>query len=290
MVEVVPTQQPAPATGFSEVWSGAWGFIGSYWWLLLLFAIIIGLVIVVISIYWGKEENDRRRDSAVYATAMDHFESARQNANDEFIRKKYSLLNLLWLGIPFKWREHSVKLVDIDRRLLGYYRGDVKTQDGDTVYLLYKKKKLLGLVEDKFLLYCPSKINVRTESKKNNKFGKEEIVIEIKPHVLPKMLQYDKSGNEISVRCNTILRHGRYYYFPNYVVIHGDNQSHFDMTEHISKQIAKVNHTRVMETAYSDYSRALGKAIEVNPLLRYNQKEPEKEREVDDGIQDPTNR
>lgn len=94
------------------------------------------------------------------------------------------------------------------------------------------------------------------------------------------MITIDKAGNEIKIKANTILRLGNYYYFPNYVFQGKDGERHLDLTSHISNQIAKINHVRSIENAYGDFSRAVGKAVEVNPMLRYGQKEPEKEKEV----------
>lgn len=288
MAEVV--ENPPPTGGnVGGTWNSFVHIIANYWWVLLLFGLLIAVIVVCFMIWKKKEENDRRRDSAVYATAMNLYGSAEHNANEKWKRKYYSWWNLLWFGIPFKWNEHSVHIVDVDRNLLGYYRGHTYTQDGDLVILLYKYRIWLGLVEDKFLLYCPLKLRVPklTEDKKTKKpvIMKNEdgkIVYEYEP--LPKdFIKYDtERGNEIRIKCNTITKQGNYYFFPNYIFVTEDGQKHIDLTDHITQQIAKTNYYVALENGYSDMSRVAGRAVEVNPHLRFKQKEPEKEKQIEE--------
>lgn len=289
MAEIV--QNAAPSGNVGGAWNAFLNILVNYWWVLLLFGLLIGVIIVAFVIWKKKEENDRRRDSAVYATAMNLYEATAHNAKPEWIRNYYSLWNLLWFGIPFKRIEHSVRLVDRDRNVLGFYRGHAYTQDGDLVFLAYKNKIWLGLVEDKFLLYCPMKIRhpVMKQVKTKGKVELEQLKDKNGNPVfnyqeLPKnFIIYDtEKGNEIRISCNTITKQGNYYHFPNYVFATENSERHLDLTEHISSTIAKVNYLVQLENAYGDMSRSMGRAVEVNPYLRIKQKEPEKEKQIDE--------
>ena len=67
------------------------------------------------------------------------------------IRKKYRFINLLWLGIPFKWKEHSAKILDMKDDLIGYYRGHYESADGTINFLAYKNATL-GIFEELFVI------------------------------------------------------------------------------------------------------------------------------------------
>lgn len=286
MAEIVQ-EAPVDTSGVGASWDGMMSMIATYWWVLLLIGLIILLIVVVLYLWRQKEENDRRRDSAVYATAMNLMESCEVNARSEWIRNYYSLWNLLWLGIPFKRNEHSVRILDIDRNLLGWYRGHCLTQDGNYVFLIYKTKSLLGLMEDKFMLYCPMQIHLpkmlEKEGKRvpvKDKNGNFELVVTPLP---PDVVQWHSVGEEWIVKCNTLTRQGNYYRFPSYVSINPNTQmkEHIDMTYELSQFIAKQNFIVLAENTFSDMSRAMGKGIELNPHLRIDQKTPEKEKNLD---------
>jgi hypothetical protein len=285
MAEIVqePTNDSSGTIG--DAWSKIIYLISNYWWVILLFALLIAAIVVIFIVIKKKEENDMRRDSAVYATAMNIRESCEQNNRKEWIRNYYSLWNLLWLGIPFKRNEHSVRIVDMDRNILGWYRGHTKTQGGDIVFLMYKTKWLLGLLEDKFLLYCPVSIHVPKVDKAGNpvmKKGETETTLTN----LPDMIKYDTiKGNEIRVQCNTITKQGNYYQFPNYVIMTPNGQEHIDLSYELSHFVSKTNFLVALETGFSDMSKAMGRAAELNPHMRYEQKVPEKEKSIEDNDQ-----
>lgn len=285
MAEIVqePTNDSSGTIG--DAWSKILYIISNYWWVILLFALLIAAIVIIFIVIKKKEENDMRRDSAVYATAMNIRESCEQNNRKEWIRNYYSLWNLLWLGIPFKRNEHSVRIVDMDRNILGWYRGHTKTQGGDIVFLMYKTKWLLGLLEDKFLLYCPVSIHVPKVDKAGNpvmKKGETETTLTN----LPDMIKYDTiKGNEIRVQCNTITKQGNYYQFPNYVIMTPNGQEHIDLSYELSHFVSKTNFLVALETGFSDMSKAMGRAAELNPHMRYEQKVPEKEKSIEDNDQ-----
>lgn len=285
MAEIVqePTNDSSGTIG--DAWSKIIYLISNYWWVILLFALLIAAIVVIFIVIKKKEENDMRRDSAVYATAMNIRESCEQNNRKEWIRNYYSLWNLLWLGIPFKRNEHSVRIVDMDRNILGWYRGHTKTQGGDIVFLMYKTKWLLGLLEDEFLLYCPVSIHVPKVDKAGNpvmKKGETETTLTN----LPDMIKYDTiKGNEIRVQCNTITKQGNYYQFPNYVIMTPNGQEHIDLSYELSHFVSKTNFLVALETGFSDMSKAMGRAAELNPHMRYEQKVPEKEKSIEDNDQ-----
>ena len=272
MVEIVETTGSHSPTGIlPEMLS----FFARFWWAFLLIAVIVALIIIVFQVWKAKEENDRRRDSAVYATASNIFTSAEDNARKEWVRSKWSFLNLFWFGIPFIKREHSMRVVDIDRNLLGFYRGHVVMQNGDICFLVYRTKSMLGLLENKFIIYC-----IKTVKKVvKNKNGKEQFESEKLPDEL---IRFNETANEIKIKCDTIVKHGNYYYFPSYIMYREDKQVHLDLSKEISDNISKVNFHVMLENITADMSRAMGAAVELNPHVRSAQKMPEKEKKIDD--------
>jgi len=282
MAEIVQ-EAPAESNGtLGDAWHNVLYIIQNYWWVIVIFSLLIAAIVIIFLVIKKKEENDMRRDSAVYATAMNIRESAEQNKKKEWLRNYYSLWNLVWLGIPFKRNEHSVRIVDMDRNLLGWYRGHTKTQGGDVVFLMYKTKWLLGLLEEKFLLYCPVKVHIPRVDKtgKTIKVNGQETIDVID---LPEMINYDtQKGNEIRIQCNTITKQGNYYQFPNYVLITPNGQEHIDLSHELTHFVSKTNFLVALESGFSDMSKAMGRAAEINPHLRYSQKEPEKEKSLEE--------
>jgi hypothetical protein len=283
MAEIVAQPQTTGQT--TGIINTIFHILANYWWLFLILGLLIGALVLAYVIWQAKQENDRRRDSSVYATAMNIREGCTTNATPEWIINKYSYWNLLWLGIPFKMNEHSVRIVDIDRNIIGFYRGHTTTQDGDIVYLLYKTKFLLGLIEDKFLLYCPKNIRLPEIDKKGMPLltpeGKQ--ILEYKKLPADLITEDVKMGNEIRIKCKTIMKHGNYYYFPSYIIIlPNGEQQHINMINDIAHYVAKTNYIMQLETGYSDMSRAMGKAAEINSELRFRQKSPEREKSIDD--------
>lgn len=262
MAEIV---QNAPAESAGNTLTNFLGFLAQYWWVFVVFAVIAGLIILAFYIWKKKEENDRRRDSAVYATAQNLREAAELNANTSWMRRSYSLWNLCWLGLPLKWNEHSMTLRNIDRQVLGWYRGHTYAQNGDLIVSFYKTK-FLFFFEQKMLVYLPM-----------------SFINEGKSYKLPSdCAVFDERDHELRIKCTSLVRQGNYYLFPSYVFVKENEKHAIDLTQHIADAIARTNYLVQLETSYADMSRAVGRAVEMSPGLRMVQKEPEKEKEIDE--------
>lgn len=274
-IVAVPVDNTNEITG---VWDTFVYLLSNYWWVLLLFVIIFGLAVAVYWIYKIKVENDKKRDNSAYHTAMNLRDSATMQAKAEWINCGYSLKNLLVLGLPIWRNEHSARIIDTDRNIIGYYRGHTKTQEGNVLFILYKTRSWFGFVEDRFMLYCPLNMKFNDVSVKNkdgsfNKVG----------DFASELIMWDVArDNTIMISCSTVTKQGMYYFVPNYVFIVNGKQAHLDLTVEIAKDISKKNFIVQLESDYSNMSRAMGKAIEINPQLRFDQKKPEKEKTIED--------
>lgn len=264
MAEIVPSPAAAPPNFLDAFFS----FLGSFWWVLLLIAIAISGFVVAVYVLKLMRDNDRRRDAAVYATAQNISQACALNTNLDYVRKRWSWINLLWFGIPLRHVETSAKIVDMNNNFLGWYRGHCYTQNGDLVFRVYKSNFLL-FFEDYFLIYCPLSFTYLKDG--------ERVFEKLPPETI--LWDVDRT-NSIRIKCETTVKQGSYYHFPSYVLVKGSEKKHLDLSEHIADNIARINHVVSLENAYADFSRAMGRASEVNPLLQYAMKEPTKEKEI----------
>lgn len=92
----------APVKQAFSLLSGIVNFLQTYWIAILLF-IFLTIFIALFFVLRKQQELERKeRDSEAYANFNTTMADCKLNANPKWMKKNYSLLNLLWLGIPFK--------------------------------------------------------------------------------------------------------------------------------------------------------------------------------------------
>ncbi len=245
----------------------------------IFFGIIaVTLAIVIFYLIKNQSEERKERDNPLYQAYKYQVHDTKNNANLKKIRKKYSMLNLLFLGIPLIKSEQSNKVVNYSNDLIGYYRGDCFSMDGYKNFLVYKKKFLFW--EDCFLLKCPynMKVKVTKKDKKGNvlktKYGKT--ILETKEVYYGDNIQELPNG-DYRINCSSIQRKS-FFYFPVYL----ENNKHIvDYRKLISEDISEMTYDNMLGNILSTGSHMVEKAMLHNPQLKFNQMSPEKTKEED---------
>jgi hypothetical protein len=256
--------------------------------LLLIILIVVGVIIFMRN---KKEDALRERDDINYAIYKQTLRDCSHNAEPNWVSKSYSLLNLLILGIPIFWNEHSLKILDFNENLLGYYRGHKVTPRGETIYMCYKTKSWL-IFENLILIRClythdheEVKEVMNKETKKMEKqkvFHKENY--EHYYQFFPKETNR-KLYRYLKIQCDGISENA-YMHIPNYLVPDGSgnmiakdfrpeyliNNSYYQRDEQFWRMV-------------TDMSRNVEQASRSNPYIsqgRHIIEKTEEEKRIDD--------
>ena len=249
-------------------------------WIIILMAIILAIVIGLVFVLRKQQELERQeRDSEAYAMYNTVMADCKLNADRKKIKKNYSWLNLFWLGIPFKWNEHSAKILDADRNLIGFYRGHFDSQDGCRNYLVYKTKSFI-FFEDLFIIRYNRKISraigteVKADKSKNIK-AVEETYQELN---FDDMVWVDRHNSDIHMQCTGVQKISIYYRTPNFV---------YDLKDRTVIDVRKQTHGAIMDDTWklsyermvNTSSKTVRKAVEGNPFVQAKKQGGEIEQE-----------
>lgn len=255
---------------------------------LFIFAIIvIAIVIIVFFVMKSKKEDSlRERDDINYALYKQALRSSLQNQNTDWIKKTYSLKNLLILGIPLFWNEHSLQVYDINRVRIGWYRGHTVTSLGETIFCLYKKKTWF-IFDDLFLVRTMNTHNyiIRKEilDKKGQPTGKytetEQLVnfnalYEWLPQNVPTRFK-----TELHIQCDGISQDG-YFNIPNYLRkdLSGKIISD-DLKPLFHKNLIEYTREEQLLRSITDLSRNIDESARSNPHVAIGRHRIEKTEE-----------
>ena len=244
-----------------------WGYI-----VFALIIIILGIVIYVILKKW--EEERQEKDDPVYEGYKNLCRDCSLNRDTKRIKKAYSLVNLLWLGLPLVRPEHSARIVNYNNQLLGFYRGHAYSQDGYFNILMYKDKNLI-FFENKFLLRCP--VFIKTKVKKRDEKGKVLKDEDGKTIVEDKSLNYRKWIQELSngdfkiIASN--LEQRNYFRYPIYLTTTGEL---IDIRKETGADIVDMTYNTMLGRVLSEGASMVEKAMTYNPNVKYEQMTPEK--------------
>lgn len=160
MVVVSPNNNPPPPNNVGSIISpltDIGSFLTNNWGWILVCAISVGLGIAVYYLYKNNEELYKERDEPGYQDYKQKITACMLNSDPKKVQKRYSWVNLLWFGIPFKMNENSARIHDWNNNLIMYYRGELKTSDGYQIYFGYKSKSWI-FFEDRFMLKFPLRV------------------------------------------------------------------------------------------------------------------------------------
>ena len=271
MVEVIK----APVVGGED---GALSFLGWIWtniWLIVIAIICIVLAFVIYYLFKRMEEERHERDDPVYERYKNYMRDCELNADKSKIRKNYSLVNLLWLGIPLVKKEHSSRIIGMSGELFGFYRGHSWSQDGYYILLCYKEKSFI-FFESRFLIKVPYKVMV-TVKKLDKISGEPMLDINKRPIPLRQIIDYSKFMDEFpngDIRLwSPSLQKISYFRYPVFV---DKDKNLIDMRGMIGTNIIEDSQTAMLGRILSTGSTMVEKAMLHNPNVKYNQLSPEK--------------
>ena len=267
-----PIQQATGTIG------GILNFFMTYWWAILLL-IVLGIAVALAVVFYGILKRERlERDSEAYANYNNTIADCKMNANKKWIKKKYAFINLLWFGVPFKWNEHSAKLLDADRNLMGYYRGHFESQDNTINYLVYKTK-LLGLFEEHFIIKVPKEARfevpcIRKPTKTGNQGRKPTMKTKIID--LTQLISKDKWNDDIHFRSSGMQKISQYYRTPNFIY---DDGGVIDLRQNMLRTINDNTFQTAWERSVNLNAKTVRKAIDGNPYVQTRKQGAEIEQE-----------
>jgi len=289
MADVV--QRP-PAAGVADTWGmmgGVIDWIKINWGYLLAGLIIIILFVIIYIIFVKKEESDRERDEPGYQLYKSVKHSCGLNANKRLIRLEWNWRTLFWFLIPpFFWltfvlkKERSMKLVNHNNQLIGYYRGHCRSMDGTLNYLLYKKKFII-FFEEQFILKMPMEFELvkKTMKTKDDNFVMDKNnnpVYESKRVKLP-LTQFIKTlpNKDVMLQATSIEKIGLYYFCP--VFYTGATDQTIDYRKLMEGAIIENTYQQMTTRLLNVGAVQAEKAMLHNPDLLFKKLSPEKTKE-----------
>ena len=268
MVQVVQ-KATGQSSGFDFlVWLGQnWAYF-----VLGILLIIAGIVIYYIIKKWDEERHER--DDPVYETYKNYMRDCDLNKDPTKIRKRYKLVNLLWLGIPLVWSENSSRIVTFSGDTIGWYRGHSWSQDGYYILKVYMEKVFL-FFESPFLIKVPWKIDFKVALRDKN--GKERRDIDGRVMITKKSVDYSKfietlSNGNIRLWCAGLQKMG-YFRFPVFI---DKDKNLIDLRSQLKDNIIETSADTMLSRVLSSGSMMVEKAMLHNPHVKYSQMSPEK--------------
>ena len=285
MVEVVYTPTPDAGSGIG-IFSNMIRWLLGHWVWIFIFIIFVILMAVVMAVISKMSEERREKNSPPYALYKATRKSCTMLRRRDWIKKRWSPINILFFGAPVFKTEASVKILGYDNRLLGYYRGDYKSQDQCWNLLMYREKVFIWF-EQAFLVKIPMSLHFKVlnaAGKKKEKAGNKNLIDEDFDHKtidLSDHVEFLTDGN-IRINCVSLERVGAYYYCPVYasnILKNGFFSDVLDIRQFtegaIIDNINQVMTSRMLETATSQ----MEKTPYLNPNVQMAQKMPEQTKE-----------
>lgn len=273
---VIVVQQPqSPLSQTTSSLSNIWNFFAENWWVFLAGLIIMIFGIAIYYILKSREEERKERDDVTYEDFKNTTRDCQLQRRPKLIRKKWSPINLLWLGLPIIKTDYSAKIVNYTNDILGYYRGETTKMDSTYNILCYKFKWFI-FIEQQFLIKCPMKITVKMQkvdplTNKVLKDSKGQPITEEKIMDFSKFIDHQING-DIKISCTHLERVG-YYRVPVYVT---KDKEVLDIREYLGEKLMHSAYSSMLNKVLATGSKQVEKAMLHNPWLVYEQKAPEK--------------
>jgi len=250
-------------------------WLGHNWGYIVFALIVLILAIVVFYMLKKWEEERQERDDPVYQGYKNLIRDCELQCDKHRIRKTWSLINLLWFGLPIVKQEHSSKAVNYTNDNLGYYRGHSYSMDGYLNLLLYKEKFLI-FFESLFLVRCPLQLyaSVYMRDPVTNKILVDS---DGKKRITKKKVKFDKyimflNNGDMKINCTTLQKYS-YFRYPVYVK---ENAEIVDYRQLLQDDIVVLGQDQMISRVLSTGAEMVEKAMMHNPHVQYNQKSPEK--------------
>lgn len=243
----------------------------------LVILILLGVGVVALIIWKMKKESElHEQDNPVYAQYKSHLRSSVSNKVPSWIKKTYSLKNILLFGLPIFWNEHSLKLTDLNNNLIGYYRGQTQTHKGETIYCVYKKKSWI-FFEDLFLIRTINNYIYQTKKEIKDTKGKVldfEIITENTNfdnyyRLLPQEADY-RNKKILEIQCIGIEEDG-FYYTPSYTTKDEKGRTMvMDLRPEFRRNLKEYTTDEQYKRLLRDSGTSVDEAIRTNPNVTAN--------------------
>ena len=284
MVDVTVIQQapqPVNVGGVMDMVFAPIRFLMQHFQFILVFILVVVILTLAIMWFLNREEENKEQEDMLYKDYKDTIRTCKQNQDATMYVKKYSKLNLIFcLGLPFISKYVGRKVYDVRENVIGFYDGQYVDMLGNINILLWKTKSFF-FFKDYFVLRLPQKAYT-TRQGIDKKFKtvegqtpKYETIITFRP--LPEGLVVKREDKTQVIMMINHVKRG-YYYFPVY------QDAEFkmvDLTETINT-LNLVNSSNILlESVIKESGKNVVGMAKTNTQLVYEQKKPEKVRDID---------
>jgi len=277
MAEVVITSQ-APISSATGIIGQIFAFFhDNLIWIIVMLVIVI-LAVIIWMLFMNNEEALKERDDPAYALYKNHIRTCKLRSDSKRVKTTYSLLNLLWFGIPLKWNEHSCKIVNYDNGMIGYYRGHFESMDNCLNILAYKHKSFI-FFEDTFIIKIPMMIKYNEGKSKSNDVklkNNPQVKEDLKYLNLRNMIKFWPNG-DIKLYCTDVEKVGNYYYAP--VFIMDSEFGKLDYRKFMEGGIIDQTYQSMLQRIVTEGMKSMEKMPSFNPYIQVAQKSPVKTQE-----------
>lgn len=285
---VTVTNQPIQAP--TDLGSSMGYAIAPLKWLLDHFFLIAMLVIFGVTItlifvfYYMNNEEKKEQEDMLYREYKNSIRTIKKNKDPKMYTTKYSMFNIMLLGLPIFHYKVGRKIYDQKDRFVGFYDGMFTDMLGNVNLLLWKDKTF-GIVKNDFVLRIPTKAYVMRDethlikdnkTKAKNSIGDETYYIQT-IELDKNLIMFSEIDKTIKIKMINYIKND-YYYYP---VFEDDKGQTLDLTESINvmNQISSSNNllTQVIKESGKN---VIGMA-KTNTELVYEQRKPEKVKEIE---------
>lgn len=246
-------------------------------------SIFAGIVIVGFMMYYRQLEEKKEQEDMIYKEYKNSIRTAKKNQDELMYTRKYSKINFLWFGIPMIRPKFGRKVYDKRNRFVGYYDGMFTDMLGNHNLLLWKDKSFF-IFKNTFMLRVPTKAYlIRREEdlpkNKKNKSITNNNEFDVSWIDLPKgLVLFNQADKTISVTMLNLYKK-EYYFYP---VFEDDYGKVLDLTESINCMNQINNSNNLLTQVIKEAGKSVIGMSKVNTQLTYEQRQPEKVREIED--------
>lgn len=287
MAEITTTPKPTTTDmgGVMDIVMSPINFIGQHFIFFTIMTFIVVAFIVIIVLWMKKNEELREQEDTLYKEFKDTTRTCRRLADEKMYVRYWSKWNLLWLGLPLIKRKLGRGIYDLRQQHYGYYDGFCVDLLGNVNILMWKTKTFI-FFKDYEILRIPQKaysirqVEIKKKKQTDGPIQDNEPKFEQKVEVktIPQKL-WRKSDLDMTIIVDMIGMTKRgFYYYP--VFVDGTDQM-LDLTETINA-MNQINHSNILlEQVIKEAGKQVVNMAKVNAPLQYEQRRPNKVRDVD---------
>jgi hypothetical protein len=239
-------------------------FVFANWFYFVIGVLLLVCIVVIISLIYGIKEKQTERDEPGYFNYKKTIRDCKDNAKKKLIRKKYSMMNLFWLGIPFKWNDRSARILNSYNDKIGFYRGELSSQDGFKNLLICQSTSF-GIMENLIVLKVPSQLKIKNKDAKTKKVTEKVLNFDL--------IKEEPFDNSMVVNCIGTERVGLYYHIP---ILRQDSGEIADFRQFVEGSIAENVYQTMFSRSLGSSMKQMEKAMSLNPNLKFQQMSPNK--------------